>query len=556
MGNQIKQLKSISNAHKNGFMRISTNIDNNNNFENEIYGYHLSVEPESRDYYFKCPHCQKIIVDNGICETIECDNCKNKIEIQDNNFDEIKKEYLYPKTEQKKCVCNTKISNCFYTIYRFLPFSQVTRINTPSFRSITLIVNKDKITDENMLNNNNNFFVDLIHNVIIPFFQFKSRLLHKGKIFNIGEYEFKVFSTIPNLISGKISSNTLIRCNEFYSNIIPIKEAFIITCKNYENKTINEIKDKIYSTPYKSQLSILNNSLTRINSIDLFIRNCSPNYGVINNETILNIQNKNIEQLTSITFGIIKNTNPFFNDKKNQNIIIEKYYKPYFLSGNQKYIERGDIIKIGDIKLFILKSNPVNGFVNSNTKTSFKFGKTENQLKDKLNIDRETERQRRDNRRQNNRNNNNNINNNEINTSSNNDNRIEIRFSNRIQTLHDRLRLLNELFLNRDLFYFDIDFNSSEFFKQQKVENVIRNLPKFKIDKKYLSNLEKFGEEYAKRCVICMDNYKENDEVETLPCFHIFHKNCIEQWFNNNNNNCPICKNDITNEGANLRDES
>ena len=135
MGNQIKQLKSISNAHKNGFMRISTNIDNNNNFENEIYGYHLSVEPESRDYYFKCPHCQKIIVDNGICETIECDNCKNKIEMQDNNFDEIKKEYLYPKTEQKKCVCNTKITNCFYTIYRLLPFSQVTRINTPSFKS-------------------------------------------------------------------------------------------------------------------------------------------------------------------------------------------------------------------------------------------------------------------------------------------------------------------------------------------------------------------------------------------------------------------------------------
>ena len=512
MGNQIKKLKSISNAHQNGFMRVSTNIDNNNIFENEIYGYHLSIEPETRDYYFKCPHCQKIIVDNGICESIECDNCKNKIEIQDNNFNEIKKEYLYPKIEQKKCFCDNKIKNCFNTIYRLLPFSQVTRINTPSFKSINLIVNKDKITDENMINNNNNFFVDLIHNIIIPFFQFKSRLLHKGKIFNIGEYEFKVFSTFPNLISGKISSNTLIRCNEFYSNIIPIKEAFIITCKNYENKTINEIKDKIYSTPYKSQLSI-------------------------------------------ITFGIIKNTNPFFNDKKNQNIIIEKYYKPYFLSGNQKYIERGDIIKIGDIKLFVLKSNPGNGFVNSNTKTIFKFGKTENQLKDKLNNDRETERQRRDNRIENNRNNNN-INNNEINTSSNNNNRIEIRFSNRIQTLHDRLRLLNELFLNRDLFYFDIDFNTSEFFKQQKVENVIRNLPKFKIDKKYLNNLEKFGEEYAKKCVICMENYKENDEVETLPCFHIFHKNCIEQWFNNNNNNCPICKNDITNEGGNLGDEN
>ena len=115
--------------------------------------------------------------------------------------------------------------------------------------------------------------------------------------------------------------------------------------------------------------------------------------------------------------------------------------------------------------------------------------------------------------------------------------------------MHDRLRLLNELFLDRDLFYLDIDLSSSDFFKQQKAESVIRGLPKFKIDKKYLSNLEKLGEEYTKKCVICMENYKENDEVETLPCFHIFHKDCIEEWFNNNNNNCPICKNDITNEG-------
>jgi ribosomal protein S27E len=548
MGNQIKKLTSISNAHKNGFMRIDTNVDNNFS-ENEIYGYQLPIEPESRDYYFKCPRCQKIIVDNGINESIECDNCKNLVEIPDNNFNEIKKEYLYPKSEQKKCFAYLKCINCMNTIYRLLPFSQTTKINTPAFKSINLIVNRDKIREQNILNENNNVFIDLMHNVIIPFFQFKSRLLHKGKIFKIGDYEFKVSSTTPNLISGKITSLTLIRCNEFYSNLIPIKEANIITCKKYENKTIQELKEKIYSTPYKSQLSISNNTLTRINSIDIFIRNCVPNYGVINNETNLKIQNKNIDQINSLTLAIIKNDNSFLNDKKNQNIILERYYKPYFLSGMQKYIERGDIIKIGEIRFFVLKSNPENGFISSNSKILFKFGKTEEQLKDKLNYDLEIERERRNNRRQNNDNDNSNNNNsnNEVNTSSN--NRIEIRFSNRIQTLHDRLRLLNELFLDRDLFYLDIDLSSSDFFKQQKAESVIRGLPKFKIDKKYLSNLEKLGEEYTKKCVICMENYKENDEVETLPCFHIFHKDCIEEWFNNNNNNCPICKNDITNEG-------
>jgi hypothetical protein len=48
-----------------------------------------------------------------------------------------------------------------------------------------------------------------------------------------------------------------------------------------------------------------------------------------------------------------------------------------------------------------------------------------------------------------------------------------------------------------------------------------------------------------------MENYKIDDTVKTLPCFHIFHKNCIEGWFNNNKNNCPICKNDILNNEFN-----
>ena len=532
MGNQIKKYSSISNAHQKGFIRINSNLESSLQ-ENEIYGYHLSSEPEEREYYLKCPFCNRIIFDNGINEFIECENCKKIIEIPDNNFNEIKKQFLYSKSNQKKCLIYINTKNCLNTIYRLLPFKKITQLKTPSFKTINLIVNKDKIPNMNNYNENN-IFIDLINNIIIPFFQFKSRLLHKGKIFSIGEYEFKVISTTPNLISGKITSLTLIRCHEFYSNIIPIKEVNIITCKKYDNLNIEDIKNKIYNTPYLSQLCILNNYLTRINSIDLFIRKCSPNFGIINNETILNIENKNIEDLNSVFFGVVKNENPFLNDRKNQNIIIERFYKPYFLSGIKKYIERGDIIKIGEIKLFVLKCNPENGFISKNTKNIFKFGKSEEELKERLNNDIEFERHRVIR--------NNNFDNNEINTSLNN-NRIRIRFSNR--NIQERIRLLNELFLTSNLFL----FNQNEFIQQQKIESIIRGLPKFKIDKKYLNNLEKFGEEYAKKCVICMENYKEDDEVETLPCFHIFHKICIEEWFNNNNNNCPICKNEITNEG-------
>ena len=533
MGNQLNKISSISNAKKKGFIQVNTNLDNSLS-ENEFYGFHLENEPEKRDYYIKCSNCEKIIIDYGLNEVIECDSCHTIIEISDNNFNEIKKELLFLKNNKKKCVYKCK--NYCSIISKIIPFSNKKTLNTESYKSINLLINKDKIPNVsenknvlNLLENNNNQFTEIINNVILPFFQFKSRIINKGKIFSIGEYEFKVSSTYPNLINGKVTSETLIRCNEYYSNIIPIKEATFITCKNYENESNEEIKEKIYLTPYKNQLSIYNNSLTRINSYDFFIRNCYPSFGVINNETIINIKNKNIEQIRSVTLAIILNENPIFNDRKNQNIIIERFYKPNFLSGMNKYIERGDIISFGNIKFFVLKSHPENGFINKNTKTIFKYGKTEQQLINRLNNDREIERERILLRRNNNNHNNNHNHNHNRN--------------NRNNNYNERIRLINE-FIDRDLYF---EFDENEFFKQQKIESIIRGLPKFKVDKIFLDKIEKL-DDFAKKCIICMEEYKLEDECETLPCFHIFHGLCIEEWFNNNNNNCPVCKNDISND--------
>lgn len=32
------------------------------------------------------------------------------------------------------------------------------------------------------------------------------------------------------------------------------------------------------------------------------------------------------------------------------------------------------------------------------------------------------------------------------------------------------------------------------------------------------------------KCLICQDDYKANDVLLTLPCFHKFHKRCITEW--------------------------
>ncbi len=53
---------------------------------------------------------------------------------------------------------------------------------------------------------------------------------------------------------------------------------------------------------------------------------------------------------------------------------MKEYFKPHFLSGVKKYIERGDTFPIENLEMFVLNCVPENGFVNNNTNVIFKFG--------------------------------------------------------------------------------------------------------------------------------------------------------------------------------------
>eukprot|EP00455_Lapot_gusevi_P048678 TRINITY_DN6771_c0_g3_i1.p1 TRINITY_DN6771_c0_g3~~TRINITY_DN6771_c0_g3_i1.p1 ORF type:complete len:187 (+),score=52.24 TRINITY_DN6771_c0_g3_i1:86-562(+) len=45
-------------------------------------------------------------------------------------------------------------------------------------------------------------------------------------------------------------------------------------------------------------------------------------------------------------------------------------------------------------------------------------------------------------------------------------------------------------------------------------------------------------------CAICLSDYQDGDELRTLPCFHKFHKDCIDVSLRRSAK-CPLCQHSI-----------
>jgi len=46
-------------------------------------------------------------------------------------------------------------------------------------------------------------------------------------------------------------------------------------------------------------------------------------------------------------------------------------------------------------------------------------------------------------------------------------------------------------------------------------------------------------------CVICLEEYQDEEELRVLPCRHEYHVTCIDNWLTTRKKFCPICKRDI-----------
>ena len=49
-----------------------------------------------------------------------------------------------------------------------------------------------------------------------------------------------------------------------------------------------------------------------------------------------------------------------------------------------------------------------------------------------------------------------------------------------------------------------------------------------------------------KQCPICLEQFTKKDTVKCLPCSHVYHGSCIDEWLSHKPK-CPVCKQDTFN---------
>ncbi|OIT28955.1 uncharacterized protein LOC107786351 [Nicotiana tabacum] len=50
---------------------------------------------------------------------------------------------------------------------------------------------------------------------------------------------------------------------------------------------------------------------------------------------------------------------------------------------------------------------------------------------------------------------------------------------------------------------------------------------------------------FSESCAVCLSPFEEGEEVRKLKCKHIFHKDCLDTWLQQDSATCPLCRNKV-----------
>lgn len=302
----------------------------------------------------------------------------------------------------------------------------------------------------------------------------------------------------------------------------------LLTTKQLINFSIDDLIPEIVGEE-KETLSRL--EVWKVKGYEFYIKNCEPASGRLTKKTSIQIENREIHSIQKTQVAVIKSNTQdrYFEDEKNyQTFIHQQLFKPYFLSGLKRYVERGDILNVDGFEFCILQCQPDEGFITSDTQVYYKYNlskekcleKIENSdMKYALQLARQFEQE---------------VSVNVTNQTSTREDQQQIQLldSNRIVFTSSNISNLFSRLINRSSD--DRSFvrqamrrrrsNTSLFDKNEQSSNetqlFIYSLPELIVDENYLEYIEtkKLNVENITKCMICFSDFELKETLKTLPC--------------------------------------
>jgi hypothetical protein len=108
-----------------------------------------------------------------------------------------------------------------------------------------------------------------------------------------------------------------------------------------------------------------------------------------------------------------------------------------------------------------------------------------------------------------------------------------------------QMLLLNtELLASADVLDRFIDLQETLAARRGVAPEIVDALP-VETFKKPEPGTENSRPESATQCMICLSEFEEGESLRRLPCTHVFHQACIDEWLLHRSTSCCLCKVDV-----------
>lgn len=353
--------------------------------------------------------------------------------------------------------------------------------------SITLGVFRDSVSSDISTGGRANF--SYLFQYLLDYFSNRRRCLGIGEYFKYGDAKFKVLGAFPTY--GIVGKNTAIYCSQLLNthfvnklHVLPINGPLVNP--DIFNRTISPF--------FKHRpRHITPGQYLYLNRQEYMITASQPNDGVVSNTAQFYFEGEPIQTIQTLTLV------PYFEELPPQyrtlskEVLIEEivnyYLMPYF-QGFKRLACQGQDIMIEGVNFLVEYSYPSRGVTLESTGIIYEGSFKSRHMQP------------------------------------------EIMFIPRNGYMSPQITDLN-----RQLFQLQLLMQGLEIPQEQTDQRIIESLPS-----RSLTSIPSNPE--ASRCMICLNDYQIGDVVTTLPCFHMFHPECITEWLNRSKL-CPLCKTSV-----------